>query len=121
MVAEVNRAAMSEPSFTKPPDRALAGTSAGTSQATAETTSQATSRAAPETAPEATIDVTVNGESRRIAAGTTVAALLAELGLADRRVAVERNRQVVPRAEHARAVLAAGDHLEVVTFVGGGQ
>lgn len=96
---------MSEPSFPKPPDRAPRGTAGAT----------------PEATPEGCIDVTVNGESRRIAAGTTVAGLLAELGLADRRVAVERNRQVVPRAEHARAVLAAGDHLEVVTFVGGGQ
>ena len=104
---------MSEPSFTKPTDRAVADAPASTSQATAEATSQAPR--------EATIDVTVNGESRRIAAGTTVAALLAELGLADRRVAVERNRQVVPRAEHAHVVLAAGDQLEVVTFVGGGQ
>jgi sulfur carrier protein len=99
---------MSELSFPKPPDRAPAGTTEAIAQAT------------PEPAPEATIDVTVNGAPRRIAAGTTLAALLAELGLADRRVAVERNREVVPRAEHVRAVLAAGDHLEVVTFVGGG-
>ena len=52
--------------------------------------------------------------------GTTVAALIGELGLGDRRVAVERNREVVPRAEHATTVLAAGDRLELVTFVGGG-
>lgn len=66
------------------------------------------------------IAVVVNGESRTVTVGTTVAMLLTELGLGDRRVAVERNREVVPRAEHASTVLAAGDRLELVTFVGGG-
>ncbi len=67
-----------------------------------------------------TIDVVVNGTARTIAAGATITALLDELGLAGRRVAVERNQAVVPRARHAETVRAAGDHLEVVTFVGGG-
>ena len=66
------------------------------------------------------ISVVVNGESRTIPAGTTVAALIAQLGLGDRRVAVERNREVVPRAQHADTRLADGDRLELVTFVGGG-
>ena len=66
------------------------------------------------------IDVVINGQSRSVNVGTTVAALIAELGLGDRRVAVERNRNVVPRAEHATTVLADGDKLELVTFVGGG-
>ena len=66
------------------------------------------------------ISVVVNGESRAIPAGTTVAALIALLGLGDRRVAVERNREVVPRASHAATELADGDRLELVTFVGGG-
>jgi thiamine biosynthesis protein ThiS len=66
------------------------------------------------------IDVVINGQSRTVVHGTTVAALLGELGLGDRRIAVERNREVVPRAEHATTVLAAGDRLELVTFVGGG-
>ena len=52
--------------------------------------------------------------------GTTVGALIEELGLGNRRVAVERNREVVPRAQHATTALAAGDHVEIVTFVGGG-
>lgn len=69
---------------------------------------------------QASIEVIINGESRTVLQGTTVAALITELGLADRRVAVERNREVVPRAEHASTVLAAGDKLELVTFVGGG-
>ena len=66
------------------------------------------------------IDVVVNGETRTVPHGTTVAALIGQLGLGDRRVAVERNREVVPRAEHATTVLAAGDKVELVTFVGGG-
>lgn len=64
--------------------------------------------------------ITVNGEERTVEAGTTVATLIAGLGLGDRPVAVERNRNVVPRAEHATAELADGDELEIVTFVGGG-
>lgn len=66
------------------------------------------------------IDIVVNGEPRDVPHGTTVAALIQLLGLGDRRVAVERNREVVPRAEHGSTVLAAGDRLELVTFVGGG-
>jgi sulfur carrier protein len=66
------------------------------------------------------IDVVINGEARTVLQGTTVAALISELGLGDRRVAVERNREVVPRAEHATTLLAAGDCIELVTFVGGG-
>jgi len=65
------------------------------------------------------IAITVNGEGRSVAAGTTVAALIDVLGLAGR-VAVERNREVVPRAHHATTVLGDGDRLEIVTFVGGG-
>jgi thiamine biosynthesis protein ThiS len=67
------------------------------------------------------IDVVINGQARTIAEGTTIAGLIAELGLGDRRVAVERNREVVPRAQHATTALAAGDRLELVTFVGGGS
>lgn len=65
-------------------------------------------------------EVVVNGETRSVAPGTTVTALIALLGLADRRVAVERNREVVPRAQHGSTVLNPGDKLELVTFVGGG-
>ena len=66
------------------------------------------------------IAVVINGQSRTVNAGTTVEKLITDLGLGDRKVAVERNRTVVPRAEHATTVLADGDSLEVVTFVGGG-
>jgi sulfur carrier protein len=64
--------------------------------------------------------IEVNGERREIPAGTTVAALLAELGIQTGPVAVERNKAIVPRAEHAVTTLREGDQLEVVQFVGGG-
>jgi len=67
-----------------------------------------------------TFEVVVNGQRRAVAPGTTVATLIAELGLAGRRVAVERNRDVVPRARHGEVALEPGDRLELVTFVGGG-
>jgi sulfur carrier protein len=64
--------------------------------------------------------IVLNGEARPFTPGQTVIDLLRELGLDSRQVAVERNREVVPRAEHGSTQLAAGDQLEVVTFVGGG-
>jgi thiamine biosynthesis protein ThiS len=67
----------------------------------------------------APLEIVVNGSPRQVAAGTTVAGLLAELGLGSR-VAVERNREIVTRARHAEVELAEGDRLELVTFVGGG-
>ena len=66
------------------------------------------------------IDITVNGRSQRVPTGSTLAQLLATLGLDRGRVAVELNLRVVPRAEHATLRLNHGDKLEVVTFVGGG-
>jgi len=66
------------------------------------------------------MQVTVNGQPRQLADGATVAELLAELRLADKPVAVEVNRQLVPRQRHAQHRLAEGDRLEIVTLVGGG-
>ena len=66
-----------------------------------------------------TIEITVNGEVRTVASGTTIAALLGDLGTTAR-VAVERNREVIPRRDHDKVELVEGDTLEVVTFVGGG-
>ena len=65
--------------------------------------------------------ITVNGESRVAPPGTTVAALVAELGMDAARVAVERNEDVVPRRTWAEAVLGDGDKVEIVAFVGGGS
>lgn len=66
------------------------------------------------------MDITVNGELKQVDDGATIAALLETLGLEARHLAVERNLELVPRAEHARTALRAGDRLEVVTLVGGG-
>lgn len=66
------------------------------------------------------VDVIVNGSSREIPDGLTVEGLIAHLGLADGPVAVEINREIVPRAEHATRMLAALDAIEIVHFVGGG-
>lgn len=62
----------------------------------------------------------VNGEARDLADGTTVRELLVALSLGGELVAVERNEEIVPRSEHARAVLRDGDRVEIVRFVGGG-
>jgi sulfur carrier protein len=64
--------------------------------------------------------IEVNGRAEEVAAGTTVAALLAQLGVDGGPVAVERNQEIVPRAQHAVTALHDGDRLEVVQFVGGG-
>jgi len=66
------------------------------------------------------VKLTVNGESHDAREGTSLTELLAELGLRDGPVAVERNAEVVPRAEHQGTQLAEGDVLEIVHFVGGG-
>jgi sulfur carrier protein len=62
----------------------------------------------------------VNGEARGIPEGTTIAALLVELKLPARQVAVEVNLQLVPRGAHEAHRLADGDRLEIVALVGGG-
>ncbi|MDX1683418.1 MAG: sulfur carrier protein ThiS [Phycisphaeraceae bacterium] len=64
--------------------------------------------------------ITVNDKPHEIEADATVADLLNDLDLAGRPAAVEVNRTLVPRAEHAGHRLAAGDTVEVVTLVGGG-
>jgi sulfur carrier protein len=66
------------------------------------------------------VQISVNGQFRQVAEGTTVGELLQELGLAGKHVAVEANLELVPRQDHARHRLAEGDRLEIVTLVGGG-
>jgi thiamine biosynthesis protein ThiS len=63
--------------------------------------------------------VQVNGELREVAA-TTILALVEELGLDVRKVAVERNLEIVPRSLHGTTALTEGDRIELVQFVGGG-
>jgi sulfur carrier protein len=66
------------------------------------------------------MQVTVNGAVQEVPAGVTVRALVLHLGLNEGPVAVEVNRAVIPRAHHAAHVVAPGDVIEVVHFVGGG-
>ena len=68
----------------------------------------------------AVIQITVNGEARAVDAGTTVAALLAQMSLTGKRVAVERNGEIVPKGRHGETVIAEADQLEIVVAVGGG-
>lgn len=64
--------------------------------------------------------IVVNGDARPLPEPATVSALLGELGLVGRRIAVERNGEIVPRSRHAQQTLEAGDRLEIVVAVGGG-
>lgn len=66
------------------------------------------------------MEITVNGKSKPLAAGTTVAALLQSLDLQPMRVAVEVNEDLLPRKQFADTVVQDGDTIEIVTFVGGG-
>lgn len=62
----------------------------------------------------------LNGESQEVANGTTVEALVHSMTGDPRGIAIERNLEIVPKAEHAATLLQDGDRLEVVQFVGGG-
>jgi thiamine biosynthesis protein ThiS len=66
------------------------------------------------------VEIVINGQSRGVADGLTVAELLDELNLADKHVAVEVNLELVPHRQHTGCKLAADDKLEIVTLVGGG-
>jgi thiamine biosynthesis protein ThiS len=66
------------------------------------------------------VDIRINGESKVVREGCTVADLISQLGLQPRFVAVEKNERLIPRAEHAACALEPGDRVEIVTLVGGG-
>ncbi|MBL8473135.1 MAG: sulfur carrier protein ThiS [Rhodocyclaceae bacterium] len=66
------------------------------------------------------IEVLINGEPQRVSPALTVAQLLSQRALAGKRVAVERNGEIVPKSLHASVELCAGDRLEIVVAVGGG-
>lgn len=68
----------------------------------------------------AELTITVNGEAMRLSVGASVADLLERLRVATPRVAVERNREILPKAEYRGTPLAEGDTYEVVELVGGG-
>jgi len=64
--------------------------------------------------------LTLNGETRAIEGAQTVAALVERLGLDGRKVAVERNLEIVPRSAYDATSLQDGDRIEIVHFIGGG-
>jgi thiamine biosynthesis protein ThiS len=66
------------------------------------------------------ISIVVNGEAREAALDATVTELLAALGIHGGRVAIERNLQILPRADWGETRVVAGDRFEIVQFVGGG-
>jgi sulfur carrier protein len=62
----------------------------------------------------------INGEERTLSGAGDIAAMVAELGLDARKVAVELNLEIVPRSLYAATVLSDGDRIEIVHFIGGG-
>lgn len=66
------------------------------------------------------LNITINGESRQFASALTVAGLIDQLGYTGKRIAVERNGEIVPKSRHASTPLVSGDRLEIVVAVGGG-
>ncbi|PKO83417.1 MAG: thiamine biosynthesis protein ThiS [Betaproteobacteria bacterium HGW-Betaproteobacteria-11] len=66
------------------------------------------------------MEVVINGEAQRFPSSLTIADLLAARELTGKRLAVERNGEIVPRSRHAATWLASGDHIEIVVAVGGG-
>lgn len=66
------------------------------------------------------MELIINGEARHFSAPLTVAALVDALGYAGKRIAVERNGEIVPRGRHTEVALADADRVEIVIAVGGG-
>ena len=66
------------------------------------------------------MDITINGEQKRFDGPMNVAGLLAALELEPRKIAVERNLEIVPKSLYGETTLADGDRIEIVQFVGGG-
>jgi len=66
------------------------------------------------------IELAINGEPRTFPAPLTLIQLIESLDLAGKRIAIEKNGEIVPRSLHADTTLASGDRLEIVVAVGGG-
>ncbi len=66
------------------------------------------------------MNILLNGEPATLPSALTVAELLTHLGMGERRVAVEVNREIVPRSQHQTRTLAEGDRVELVQAMGGG-
>jgi sulfur carrier protein len=66
------------------------------------------------------LELKINGENRQFPAPLTVTDLIEALGYTGKRIAVERNGEIVPKSQHAQTALVSGDQLEIVVAVGGG-
>lgn len=64
--------------------------------------------------------IKLNGKAHQLEAGLTLAALTSQLGLGATQIAIERNREIVPRSLHGQVMLSEGDEIEIVHFIGGG-
>ena len=64
--------------------------------------------------------ITLNGEDKSLKEGTSLSQLLGQLGIEGNRIAVEINREIIPKSEHAQYVIRDGDKIEVVHAIGGG-
>jgi len=64
--------------------------------------------------------ITVNGEATQVDNAASISSLIEQLGLGARRIAIERNGEIVPRSAHAQARLVEGDAIEIVHALGGG-
>lgn len=71
--------------------------------------------------PGNSMKVTVNGEERSFSAPLSLEALLGELGIDPKKVAIERNLEIVPKSTYAQVTIGDGDRLEIVHFIGGGK
>jgi sulfur carrier protein len=65
-------------------------------------------------------ELKINGQIRQFPQALSVAALVEELGYAGKRIAIERNGEIVPKGQHVATQLVSGDQLEIVVAVGGG-
>jgi len=63
----------------------------------------------------------INGEEREFSAPVSIEVLMGQLGIDPRKVAVERNLEIVPKSTYAQVTVADGDRLEIVHFIGGGN
>jgi sulfur carrier protein len=66
------------------------------------------------------MEIVLNGQAKTLAGPLSVAALVAELGFTGKRIAVERNGEIVPKSTYEQVMIAAADRLEIVVAVGGG-
>ncbi|MGB4062603.1 MAG: sulfur carrier protein ThiS [Azonexus sp.] len=66
------------------------------------------------------LELKINGEARQFSDTLTVTGLIEQLGYTGKRIAVERNGEIVPKSQHVTTALVSGDQLEIVVAVGGG-